>query len=178
MPPAVHKAGIAIAAVLLAIAVVLAGQGNGEGDETGVAGASPRFVDAGDLAALEGSLGHEVYWAGERAPAGLELTEEADGSVYLRYLPAGVDAGDPRARFLTVGTYPVADAVEALRQTAAREGGTLQQEAGGAAVLVNPSSEGSVYLAYPGSDLQIEVYDPRPGRALELIRSGAIRPVG
>ena len=37
---------------------------------------------------------------------------------------------------------------------------------------------GDVYLAYAESDLQIEVYDPVPGRALRLVRSGAIRPVG
>ena len=32
----------------------------------------------------------------------------------------------------------------------------------------------SVYVAYPGSDYQIEVFDPTPGNAPELVRSGAI----
>lgn len=177
-PAVVHKAGTAAAVVLVAIAVVLAAQGSGQGDDAGVVDTSPHFVDSSDLTALEGSLGHEVYWAGERPPAQLELTEEADGSVYLRYLPPGVEAGDSRAQFLTVGTYLVADAVGALRRTAAKEGAALERANDGAAILVNPTSEGSVYLAYPGSDLQVEVYDPAPGRALELIRAGAIRPVG
>ena len=32
------------------------------------------------------------------------------GRVYVRYLPRGAAAGDPRAGFLTVGTYPGVDA--------------------------------------------------------------------
>jgi hypothetical protein len=169
--------GIAVSAVLVLVALVLAMRDGGGGDAPSAAG-TPRLVDVGDLTALEGSLGHEVYWAGERAPDRLELVEEADGSLYLRYLPPGVEAGDPRPGFLTVGTYSVVDAVGALRRAAAQAGSTLEQAADGASILVNPTSEGSVYLAYPGSDIQIEVYDPAPGRALELIRSGAIGPVG
>jgi hypothetical protein len=169
--------GIAISVALVFVAIFLATRPGDEGGETQNVDAAPRLVDAADLTALEGTLGHEVYWAGERAATQLELSEKADGNLFLRYLPDGVEAGDPRVGFLTVGTYPVAGAVEALRRTAAKGGARLRSAAGGAVVLVNPSSEGSVYLAYPGSDLQIEVYDPAPGRALGLIRSGAIRPV-
>jgi hypothetical protein len=172
------KIGIGVSVVLVLVAIVLALQGSdGENDAQAV-DSSPRLVDAAGLAAFEDSLGHELYWAGERPPDEVELSQEADGSVYLRYLPPGTDAGDPRAQFLTVGTYPVADAVGALRRTADKAGTSLESAADGGVVLVNPSSEGSVYLAYPGSDLQIEVYDPAPGRALGLIRSGAIGPVG
>jgi hypothetical protein len=164
--------------MLVLIALVLAAQGGDGGDKAQAIDTSPHFVEVADLAALEASLAHPLYWAGERQGDKLEITQEASGNLYLRYLPPGTGAGDPSAGFLTIGTYPVPDAVGALRRTAAKSGATLQQAVGGAAVLANPSSQGSVYLAYPGSDLQIEVYDPAPGRALELIRSGAIRPVG
>jgi hypothetical protein len=173
-----RQIGIGISAVLVLIALVLATQGSDKGANANAIDASPHLVDVAGLTALEGSVGHPVYWAGERQGDQLEATEEANGNVYLRYLPPGTDAGDPRARFLTIGTYPVPDAVGALRRTAAKSGATLGRAAGGAAVLANPSSQGSVYLAYPGSDMQIEVYDPAPGRALRLIRSGAIRPAG
>ena len=32
----------------------------------------------------------------------------------------------------------------------------------------------NAYIAYPGTDLQIEVYDPKAGRAFELATAGAI----
>jgi hypothetical protein len=172
-----RPAGIAVSVALVALAIVFAAQGGGA-DRPAPADASPHLADADDLAALEGSLGHPLYWVGTRDGDDLEVSEEADGSVYLRYLPAGVEAGDPRQRFLTVGTYPVASAAAALRRSAASEGGRIELVANGGVVLLTPASPHSAYLAYPGSGLQVEVYEPQPGRALELIRAGAIRPVG
>jgi len=160
--------------MLVVVAVVLVAIGGDE--EERVADGVPRLADAGELTELEEALGHDLYWAGERPPSRMEVTEEPDGNVYLRYLPADAEAGDPRSAFLTVGTYPVADAVGALQDVAAEEGTSLERS-GDAFVLGSSTSEGSAYLAEPGSDLQIEVYDPRPGHALELIRAGAIRPV-
>jgi hypothetical protein len=165
---------VSVVLVLATVALAIVGAGGDAGAEQSIA---PQLVEVADLTGLEAELGHSIYWAGERSRQRLELTEEGEGSVYLRYLPPGVGAGDPRQRFLTVGTYPVVDAVRALARTAAKEGGALTNVAGDT-VLVNPTSPGSVYLAKPGSDLQIEVYDPAPGRSLRLIRSGVIRPVG
>lgn len=163
---------LAVAAV--ALAIVGGGGGSGSSHAVGV----PHIVSVSDLTELESALGHPLYWAGERPPNQLELKEEEEGSVYLRYLPPGTEAGDPNQQFLTVGTYPVPSAVAALRRTAARAGVSVERLSGGGVVLRNPGSEGSVYLAYPGTDLEIEVYDPLPGRSLRLIRSGAIEPVG
>lgn len=174
----IRLAGVAASVAAVLVAVVLAITGGSSGGEVDAVGAQPHFVDVGELIDAEGTLGHRIYWAGERPPNRLELKQEGDGSVYLRYLPPGTSAGDPGVTFLTVGSYPVADAQGALRRAATAAGTSVEQVNGGAVVLPNPASEGSVYLAYPDSDLEIEVYDPLPGRALELIRSGAIRPVG
>jgi hypothetical protein len=171
--------GAAIAATLVAVAIALAIVGGSGGEAaTGLVEEPAHFVDADQLAELEGVAGHPVYWAGEMPPDQLELRVEAEGSVYLRYLPPGTEAGDPEQSFLTVGTYPVADAVAALERSAADSETEVEAGPGEAVILPNPDSRGSVYLAYPGSDLQIEVYDPTPGRSLRLIRSGAIVPVG
>ena len=156
--------------------MVLALVGGGEGAPS--IPSPPRIVSADEVEELASQLGHPVYWAGEPEGEGLELTAEGDGSVYLRYLTEGVEAGDRRQIFLTVGTYPIVDAQGALRRTARKNEARLDRLEEGAVVLPNPSSSGSVYLAYPESDLEIEVYHPDPGRALELIRSGAIEPVG
>ena len=165
-----------VALVLIALALAVVG-GEGGGDDA-AAGIAARIVTADDLKSLEAELGHAIYWAGDRSPDQLELREEVDGSVYLRYLSPGAEAGDPRVTFLTVGTYPVAGAQAALRRTAHADGGRIEPLEDGAIALVDPSSPGSTYLAYPESDIEIEVYDPEPGRSLDLIRSGAIGPVG
>jgi hypothetical protein len=60
------------------------------------------------LAEIEGSLGHPLYWAGKQRGGQLEVTQEANGNVYLRYFrPRGMRE---ICGFLAVGTYPVADA--------------------------------------------------------------------
>jgi len=169
--------GAAASIVLVIVAVVLAVAGGGE-EASEAFPSSPRLASLDDVEELAATLGHPIYWSGEQPGEDIELTTEADGSVYLRYLPEGSAVGDPREEFLTVGTYPVPGAQEALERAAAESGIELRRLEDGALILANPSSRGSVYLAYPGSDLQIEVYHPEPGRAAQLIRSGAIEPVG
>jgi hypothetical protein len=159
--------------VLVAVALGIVGGHNGGGDASD---GDPRLVDVSELEALEGELGHPVYWAGPRPAYELELREEAEESVYLRYLPPGVEAGDPRRDLLTVGTYPVPAAQGAVRRAAAAAHAAVAHLSEGGIAFDN--SQGSAYLAYPGSDLQIEVYSPKPGEAMGLIRSGAIEAVG
>jgi hypothetical protein len=48
---------------------------------------------------------------------------------------------------------------------------------GGAVVWVNPDRPQSVYLAEPGSEYQVEVYDPLPRRALSVALSAELQPV-
>src|SRR4051794_6955339 len=55
-----------------------------------------------------------VYWIGARNGRGYEVTRTGDGSTYIRYLPKGVKAGDPRPQYLTVGSYPNSDAAAAV----------------------------------------------------------------
>jgi hypothetical protein len=44
-------------------------------------------------------------------------------------------------------------------------------------VVTNENTPNSVYIASKDSDVQVEVYDPDPDRALEIAMSGAVRPV-
>jgi hypothetical protein len=170
--------GAVVSAGLIAVTVILAFVGGSGGGEETASGAGARIVSSADLTAALEEVGHDIYWAGERPPAQLELKEEPEGSVYLRYLPPGVEVGEREAAFLTVGSYPIADAFSATRNAAKADGAKLRHLPGGAIAFDNPQSEGSVYLAYPGSDVQVEVYDPTPGASMELVMSGVIRPVG
>ena len=45
---------------------------------------------------------------------------------------------------------------------------------GGGIAAVNPRFPRSVYLAYPGSDYEIEVFDPSLAHARQLVTSGQI----
>lgn len=175
------KGGGVIASIgLLAIATILAivGGGSKEGQTVQAPQIPPRFATAAELLAAEQKVGHRIYWAGPRRGTKVELSSKPGGDVLVRYLTPGVNAGAPDAEFLTVGTYPVPDAQAALRRAAQASGGKIGHVAGGGMTLVEPTSELSAYLAYPGADLQVEVYDPKPGSALKLIEAGAIEPVG
>jgi hypothetical protein len=134
-------------------------------------------VSVRQLKALAATLGHPIFWAGAQTAVTYELTRTRDGSVYVRYLPRGVSVGDRRPDYLTVGTYPQKDAREVLKATAAKNQiPTLRLPRGGLA-LVDARHPTSVYVAYPAVDLQVEVYDPSPGRARQLVTSGRIAAV-
>jgi hypothetical protein len=55
--------------------------------------------------------------------------------------------------------------------------GDAEELANGGLALVDADRPSSVYLAYEGQPYQVEVYDPSPDRALELVTSGAVQPV-
>ena len=61
-----------------------------------------------------------------------------------------------------MGTYPVQDAVAALQHEADKPGAKTDSAPGGGFVLTSSDAPQSVYLAFPNSNYQIEVYDPTP----------------
>lgn len=136
-----------------------------------------RAASPQSLRALASASGHPIYWAGPQAGVKYELTQVTDGRIYIRYLPKGVPIGDRRAAYLIVATYPVPNAYKAVR-TAAKESGavTFRTKRGGLAVY-NQSAATNVYFAFPGSKYQVEVFDPKPSQARQLVRSGTIRPI-
>jgi hypothetical protein len=138
----------------------------------------PRAASVPELKTLAALLGHPIYWAGDQTAMRYEVTTTKTGSVYVRYLPPGATLGDHRPSYLTIGTYPQPDAFRVLKRTAATNHvDTLRLENGGLA-FVDKNHPTSLYLAYPGVDLQIEVYDPDASRARQVVTSGRIRPLG
>ena len=87
-------------------------------------------------------------------------------------MPVGSPEGS-----LTVATYPYSEAFETLEAAAAQPGAVTGDAPGGGLVVGNESNPNNVYLAFPGSDLEIEVFDPAEGEALEIATSGAVRPI-
>jgi hypothetical protein len=127
--------------------------------------------------ALPSSVGHPVYWVGSRPGTRYEVTTTTDGQVFIRYLPPGAKVGSASAHALTVATYEVVDPVGALRAAARTRGAVVGALPGGAVSYYDPRRPTNVYVAFPSTYEQVEVYDPSPAAALRLARSGELRPV-
>jgi hypothetical protein len=122
------------------------------------------------------SLGTPVYWIGSKPGVTYEYTRNPNGNVYLRYLPKGVAVGIS-ALYPTVGTYPMPKAVATTR-AAGGQTGAVRVNLAGAEAFYNTSKPTSVFVAFTGSDYQIEAYDPVSTRALAAVKSGQLKPVG
>jgi hypothetical protein len=146
-------------------------------DDTSAEQATPVAATTAALSALAADVKHPVYWAGTRAGNTYELTRTRDGRIYIRYLPHGVDVGDPSPKYTTVGTYPEADAYAATVQASKREGAQAYNTKSGALVVTNAATPTSVYFAFKGVPYLVEVFDPSATRALDLALSGKIRLV-
>jgi hypothetical protein len=133
-------------------------------------------AESGLLGALKG-VGYPIYWAGPRVEVDYEVSRLPEGRTYVRYLPKGEEAGTNKP-FLTVGSYEQPDALASIRELGQKPGAILVKTAGGGLAYAQGPKATSAYLAFPGVDTQIEVFDPQAGSALSLVRSGAIVPVG
>jgi hypothetical protein len=172
--------GLAVVGVLLLWLLLSSGGDDSGEDETESGGGSTPAVQVVSeselLEAMEG-VGYPVYWAGPRLGVQYEVSRPEDGRAFVRYLPKGEEAESEEA-FLTVGSYQQLDALASIRELGQKPGAILVQIAGGGSAYADGADATSAYLAFPGVETQVEVYDPQPGRALSLVRSGAIVPIG
>jgi len=150
-----------------------------EGDEAG-AQKTVEVVAADELLDAIAGAGFPVYWVGEQPDVSYEVTRITGerNEIYVRYLPPDAEA-ETKDPHLTVGSYQVADAFGVTQRQAEEPGGSSSFPVEGEGIgLPNGADPRSVYVAYPGIDVQIEVYSPEAGEALELVRSGALTPIG
>ena len=139
----------------------------------------PKAASPADLRALATKLGHPIYWAGPRPNTTYELWQTPRGYTYIRYLPTGVPVGGGAGRYLIVATYPLKDAFKITKKASAKKNGrtivlNLPDGGVGAYSKRHPTN---VYVAYPGVDVQVEVYDPHAKVTPKLVASGQIVPV-
>jgi len=158
--------------------VLLAGcGGSGGSDSSSSPSTSPgaaEIVSPDSLRETVSEAATPVYWAGEQDETELELSRPEKDRTYVRYLTGDAEAGDRRADFLTIGTYAQPNAVASLRRQAKRSGGALGHAPGNATVYYDRGNPQSVYLAYPGAPIEVEVFDPSFKRALRMVESGQI----
>jgi hypothetical protein len=167
--------GVAVAAAALLVAWLAVGNTTPTSPATGP---GPRIVSPGQLRRFASSHSGPLYWAGPKSGLRLELTEASRGRIFVRYLPPGVRAGDPRPDFLSVGTYTREQAFADLTRASKRPGIVSTDTHGGGIVVFDSSKPTSVYLAYPGRPYQVEVFAPASRTASALILGGHVTRVG
>lgn len=166
---------LAIGAAIAFVVWLAVGRSNSDSDSPAVPEAA-KVVPISDsgLRTLGGALNRPIFWAGARPDLQYELTQASDGRVWIRYLPKDAQIGEKDTPYLTVGTYPVTNAFAATSRVA-RQASSTRVDVGAAAVAFYAKERpNNVYLAYKGSDYQIEVFDPDAGAAKELVASKKI----
>ncbi len=137
-----------------------------------------QIVSVDDLDGTTDDVGHNVFWAGEQSGTELELSDDESGNVHIRYLTDGAEAGSTEQTFLDIGTYPFEGAYETTRSLAG-QAKLIPVKVGEDGIgFYDPKNPYSVILSFPDeSNLQVEVYHPEKGAALDTVRSGDIVPV-
>jgi hypothetical protein len=157
---------LALAAVAAFVIWLILRDNDGKSQKQSPSNASA--VSQQTLRSLRTTLGRPIYWAGPRSGTTYELTQTRGGRVYIRYLPKGVEVGTSKP-YLTVATYRVKDAVAATERVA-RQSGSVRVQAGDGAVAFYPRDRPTnVYLAFPGSGAQVEVFAPSGKEAQRLV---------
>jgi hypothetical protein len=135
----------------------------------------PIVLSLSGLRTFAKAASQPIFWVGGGPRTMYEITTNSTG-VYLRYLPAGAKAGDPR-RLLTIATYPLQNAY-AITKTGSKGRNTVTRDiTGGGVATYHKTRPTSVYVAYPGSAFQVEVYHPRAAVARRLATGGRVRPI-
>jgi hypothetical protein len=159
-----------------AVALVQAGRLTSFGGPKGGSTApKPKAASPADLKSLAGSLGHPIYWAGPKKGYTYELNRDPNGNLSIRYLPPGVHAGASQS-YLSVATYPFPGALAGIQRVAKQKGQRTIKLAGGGLAVFNPKIPTDLHLAYPGSNYQVEVFDPT-GKTRQLVASGRITSI-
>ncbi len=171
----------AVIAVTIAVGLLawllIKGGGDDSSSESNPPSSKPKVVSESGLPGALRGTGYPIYWAGPRAEVEYEVSRPSPGRTYIRYLPKGEEAGTKK-KFLTVGNYRQPSALGRIVALGQRPGAVLVRVGGGGAAYAEGPNTTSAYVAFPDVDTEIEVFDPKAGEALKLIRSGAIVPVG
>lgn len=135
------------------------------------------MLKGSEVETIPDEVGHAVFWAGDRADTEIELRHDEIGNTHLRYLTDGAEPGDPAPAYLDIGTYPFENGYSVISGMAS-EDGRKRVRTGDAVGFYDPERPTNVYLGFPDRpDFQVEVFDPVPGRALKVVRSGDIVPM-
>ncbi|MEK6648900.1 MAG: hypothetical protein AABY37_06265 [Actinomycetota bacterium] len=138
---------------------------------------SAAFIMSGRLAVNEKDLRNmvaaknlTVYWLGPEAGAKYLLdTSLADG-ISLRVIYASASTGSTAASetYYEVGTFASPDAFALTQKAGLQPNGVGLINTDGNAIYYDSRDPKNVYVGLKGTDMQVEIFDPRPERALAV----------
>jgi len=138
----------------------------------------PTAATPAALRSFSASSGKPIYWVGPRPDTTYEFTRTAGGRAYVRYLPPSAKIGNRSASYTIVGTYPTQDAHKVLTQLSTQPNEKSVPAPNGAVAVYSTSAPTNIYVAFPGEDVQIEVFDPSAAKARRYVTTGRVAPVG
>ena len=178
----VQRGLLAFLAVVAVVVGAIALLGDDSDDGAATSGGEPEAValTAVELVEEASTFDHPVFWVGSRVGTDrYELSSDANENVYVRYLTGDAEAGSAEADFLTIGTYPLPDAKQALKQAAQEAAGVQQlSRLVGYEVLGSQNTTNAYVVFDDQPELQIEIYSPEKGEAEQLATSGALEQIG
>jgi hypothetical protein len=136
-------------------------------------------LDENQLISAVKKVGATVYWAGPVKGAKYTLSVPGQGQAYVRYLPDGKGIDDTNPNYVVIATYQTENAFTATQSAGNQTNGVTFVNVDGAAVYYSKDTPTNVYVAYPGKNYQIEIFNPISKTALDIASNkGALRQIG
>ena len=126
----------------------------------------PQTLDADHLRSLVISKGLAVYWLGPRAGATYVLNTSLADGVSLRAIDNSSGSSDPIQTYYEIGTFVTQNAFEITQKAALQPYGVGFINVDGNAVYYDTRDPKNVYVGLKGTDIEVEIYDPRANQAL------------
>ena len=119
-----------------------------------------------------------IYWAGPISGYTYSLSTDSSGSSVVRYLPTAAAINSSINTSRMVATYVASGAYDKSVLVASNTGTSSFKNADKSLVFYKTANTNDVFMAFPGKNIQVEIFDPVAGQALSLsVLAGEIRPI-
>ena len=119
-----------------------------------------------------------IYWVGPQGDTRYLLTIDKTGSGIIRYIPISGAVSSTTTATRTVATYNANGAYAKSVSVSTKVGNSTFQNADKSLVFYKNSDTNDIFMAFPGKNFQVEIFDPVAGQALSLaVLAGQVRPV-
>jgi hypothetical protein len=109
-----------------------------------------------------------AYWAGPRPGYLYSIDTTSKDRVFLQYIQANKNSSNVVANSRVIATYFTKDGFARTVAAATQPGNTGFRNPNGSVVFYDKNRNTDIYLAFPGREVQIEIFDPLAGQALSL----------
>jgi hypothetical protein len=160
---------IAVTAVAITVAIgAIALHNHNQGTWRGDALAGKVALTQSQLENLVTDESITAYWAGPRPGYLYSIDTTTKDRVFLQYIQANKNSSNVVANSRVVATYFAKDGFARTVAAATLSGNTGFRNPNGSVVFYSKNRNTDIYLAFPGKEVQIEIFDPLAGQALSL----------